>query len=274
MDLIRDERLSRALADAMRTGSYDRLRDVLERVSGLPSKSPSLSVAEAVARVCGAAGRPGQALLVAMKDWEDPFANIIIAIANGVVLAATADAKALDEILTFAEDEKLVVRSGAIEALTIAMRGRPALLNEVGEGWTGSYLGLHGLLEVVTAILPTLHDHERVRELFWGALLLSDEAPRAAERSQGLRTLREGLARQLAVVVPRLREGWELAEEAATLNNPASREIIAAVIKGLQKGGARNDDVAKLRTLHEKHAPLPRDPTLIRQGMRRRGKKR
>jgi hypothetical protein len=106
------------------------------------------------------------------------------------------------------------------------------------------------------------------------AFALADRSPRADERLQGLRLLRQGLAGQVALFAARFPGVVRWLEEKTHTARPESREVVERAIAALRKSSFPEAEAARLAAALSASAPPPRDPTRVVQGTRKRSKGR
>ncbi len=270
---IEDDRLARALTEAKASGRVQRLLDELERLSGLPSPRPNVGAAHAMALAMITDSKWGSTLARAWAELHLPHVRHVLAF-YFAERALTGDQESRDDLLALAEDEEHVVRQGSQAALEFLLRQQRKL--DGLQAWADSLLGAHILLEALTAkeVLQGVSDAAAVLEFLARAFDLADDAPRSAERSQGLRLLRSALPRQIARVIGRFPEGLEWLEGLTSRKNVETREIVRqalAQLKSTRVGDAGTRDITAKLNASE---PIPRNIARVVQGMRGRGKKR
>src|SRR6185436_13402881 len=115
--------------------------------------------------------------------------------------------------------------------------------------WTDGFLQAHVALEALSdrTILSTVPRAGDLLDLLDPAFRLADEAPRAADRWQGVRVLRQGFPAQIAAFVARFSElfAWVLERAAAT--RPETREVVGLTADALARASFRKSDVDVLR---------------------------
>ncbi len=124
------------------------------------------------------------------------------------------------------------------------------------------------------SILDALHNAEPVLARLDEAFKLADKSPRAAERSQGVRVLRESLPGEIAAFASRFPEtiGWP--EGAARIQRPESRKIVDDAIRALRKDKISDAEAKRLGDLLVASARPDRNAAKIVQGTRKRSKGR
>lgn len=295
MTAVRSERIDAALTSAIEGGasaaSMAALFDQLERASGLPEARwgssearrshplprPNLELARAVGGAIARAGKRGEPVLKALIASPNEYPKIVAAAALVERKLAGFDARAsMQALQDLAEDGRHLVRIGVVEALRSLLTERgDATLDELS-AWMDGYLQAHVALEAIAdrARLTALRSGEAVIARLDEAFALADLSPRAAERSQGLRLLRQELPRQITVFAARFPETLTWLLDRAEAKRPETREVVANAITALRKSSLSNADAARLDAVLASAAPPPRDPSRIVQGTRKRSKGR
>jgi hypothetical protein len=271
---LKSARIEAALQRAVDLGETADLFDLLARSARLSGPRPNLELARAlglaIARHAGRADR----LLRSLLDAPTEFPRIVAALALGARSLAGVDPRgALAGLEQLAEDPRHLVRTGVATALRL----RIAALGEAAvaelDAWTSGYLQAHVALSALSdrATLDALPAHAPVLARLEEAFALADAAPRAADRSQGLRALRSGLPAQITAFAARFPETlvW-LEQAAAQAKRPETRAVVADAIRTLHKARLSDADASRLTAALEASAPPPRDPSRIVQGTRKR----
>jgi hypothetical protein len=167
-------------------------------------------------------------------------------------------------------------RDAVIDALVavVVARGDDVVpeLAQMTDGFLHAYVALEAL--TARASLDRLTNHEEVVARLTEAFDLADQSSRAAERTQGVRLLREGLPEHVARIVARFPEAVPWLEGRLADERPETREVLRQAIVALRKRSIGDAETARLEAIFASHDPKPRDPTKIIKGMRRRGKLR
>lgn len=272
---LRSERLEAALARALDDGETEPLFDQIDRVSGLPGPRPNVDVLFALGASVAAAGGRGDELARALLA-DKKLARYWVGLAALSARATRSGEKvALGELVDRADETDKERRDAVCACLGAAVTARGDDAVPLVRRRADGYLHAHVALEALTspaALAAQKHGDELIG-LFGEAFALSDESPRAAERSQGLRLLRQGLPAQLARALVRFSALHAFVSERTAVTRPESREIVALTIQALRKvlGEAEAD---RLRLALEGTAKAPRDPTRIVKGTRRRSRGR
>lgn len=286
---LRSEKLKSLLSAAM-LGEPDaagRDPDVLfdnelDRVSGLPGPRPNLPLLKALGAEVGARGAEADAyveVLCAARKMARVFIGFF-ALAHRATRGSERGARPHDPsavlLLEHAEDVQNERRMALVAALedVLAARGEEALTLLLPHA--DGYLHLHVLLEAATTsrALQALKTETTLLAAVEAAYAMIVDAPRAAERSQGYRTLRDALPAQIARAEKRFvgLARW-LQDKASTAENPQGRALLDETIKRLrpQVGDA---GAAKLRATFEASAKPDRDAARIVAGTRKRSRGR
>jgi hypothetical protein len=274
---IRSERLEAALERAALKGDHAELFELMSRSSGLPGPRPNLDLARVLGRaIAGYAGR-GDRLLRTLAASDAEYPRIVAALALEARALAGVDPRGADlGLQEIAEDPRNLVRIGVVEALRlrIARAGEAAVTGLAA--WTDGYLQAHVALEALAhrPTLDALPEGAPVLERLEEAFALADEAPRAADRSQGVRTLRAGLPAQITAFAARFPGTLAWLEVRARASRPESREIIAEAIRALRRSQLSDAEAGRLSGALDASAPVPRDAARLVQGTRKRSKGR
>ncbi|WP_437816597.1 hypothetical protein [Sorangium sp. So ce1078] len=310
---LRNPKIDAAIERAVQLGDPAELLALLDRSSGLPARrgggrapgpdlgpnAPLPRVNLDLARAVGAAiadrGAPAERLVRALCSSAEEYALIVAAqalaaiAARGETAAGAAGAgrpsrargargglDPLDELGQLAENPRRVVRDGVVAALraVIAARG-DAVVGELAS-WTDGYLQAYVALEALAerTLLAGLSAGAEVVARLEEAFAISDRSPRADERLQGLRLLRQGMPAQIATLAGRFPEVVRWLEEKTLVERPESRDVVAQAIAALRKGSFSDAETARLAAALSASAPPPRDPSRIVQGTRKRSKGR
>lgn len=286
-DPIRSERVERALTQCLESGKTDALFEELRRASGLPGPRPSFDLAQSVGATIAAQGKRGASLVAKLKaSIDNEFLLVVYAFACAEAVGlgrpkATHDkaglAAAIEALHDLCDDDRAVVREGVVLALRALLRAHPAEVVEALVRFTDGYLHAHVAIEALTdkTWLTSVHDPEPLLSRLDEAFRLADESPRAAERSQGVRTLRRDLPAQISRLAGRFPNEvipWVAAR--ATWQRPETREVVAETIRTLRKRSLPKAEADRLAQALSGSAPEPRDPTRIVQGTRNRSRGR
>jgi hypothetical protein len=236
-----------------------------------------MEVAHEIAAALAAEKGRGRDLAIALAASDRDDARLLAAAAFAVrgIRCGAERAEMLAALQELAEDSRAVVRAGVIDAVrTLLAADLPATLVDLHD-WMDGFLQAHVALEALVdrQILAAVHRPEPIRELLDAAFELADAAPRAADRWQGVRTLRDGLPAQIATFAGRFSEIYDWVLARATAQRPETREVLESTVSALGRASIRKADTDALRDALAKSAKAPRDPSRIVHGTRRRGKR-
>jgi hypothetical protein len=282
---IRNDRLAAALDRAIDTAETRDLFDLLQQSSGLPGTRPNLDLARAVGAVIASRGPRGDRLLADLARAEAEYPRIVAAMTLAErSLAPGPDPKrkasraaaALADLQQIAEDPRHVVRVGVVAALRARLDALGEEAVEELAAWTDGYLQAHIALEALAdrPLLDKLPSAAPVLARLDEAFTLADDSPRAAERSQGMRVLRQALPAQIAAFAARYRETLAWLEAQTTKKRPETRAVVSTAIAALRRSVISDADAARLTALLEASAKPRRDADRVVHGTRRRGKGR
>lgn len=278
MEGIRSARIEAALSRAVAAGETAELFDLLGRSSGLPGPRPNVDLGDAVAVALAVRTRGADATVRALAASESEFHAVCGALALGARWAAGIDAKpSADRLQQLAEDARRHVRGAVVRAVRKYVERHGARGLEELSAWTDGYLQAHVVLDALAdrAVLAALPEAEPVLARLDEAFDLADRSPRADERSEGVRTLRRELPRQLSVIAARFPEAvaW-LSARATSTSRPESRDVVEEAIRALRKSATALSETDRLSASLQASAPPPRDPARIVHGTRKRSKGR
>jgi hypothetical protein len=284
MEAIRSEKLAAALDRAVATGETADLFDLLGRGSGLPGPRPNLDLARAVGHAIARHEGRADRLLHELASTEQEFPRIVAAMAFAARSLAPAGKRrapawvetALADLQQLAEDPRHLVRIGIVEALRMRLStlGEPAV-DELA-AWTDGYLQAHVALEALAdrTLLTTLPSAAPVLARLEEAFMLADASPRSAERTQGMRTLRQGLPGQITVFAARYPEVLAWLEAKTASKRPETREVVAAAISALRRAVLSDLEAQRLSGLLAASGKPRRDADRVVHGTRKRGRGR
>src|SRR6185312_6938293 len=213
---IRNDRLTAALDRALAGGDPADLFEQLRRGSNLPGPRPNLDLAKAVGQTLARADSRADRVVAALVSADDEYPHIVAAMAfvyrslpgDKARRSSPRAAEALADLQELAEDPRKQVRDGIVEALRLrlAALGTPAVVDLAA--WTDGYLQAHVALEAMAdrTWLTTISTAEDILARLDEAFVLADRSPRSAERSQGMRTLRQGMPSQIVTFAARFPE--------------------------------------------------------------------
>jgi len=276
-------KLEAAIDQAISGGGLEALFDVLSRNSNLPGTRPNLEFA-----------RTAGLLIASHRGKADPLMRTLLAMAaptslSGeypIIVAAAAFAEralagvdargSMEALHDLAGDSRRLIRIGVIAALRRVLfeKGDEALRDLAT--WTDGYLHAHVVLEALAdrSVLDKLHSPEELLLRLDEAFVLADKSPRAAERSQGLRSLREHFPAEVAVMSARFSEVLTWLSGKTSVSRPETRAVVEATIAELRRAGLKNAEAMRLFGALEASAKPARDAARIVSGTRKRSKGR
>jgi len=272
---LRSDRVEAALAVALEGGSPEVFFDLVDRLSGMPGPRPHTDVLRAFGARIASQGKPGDALARQLVESSRLSLFYVGVMALAAQASKKGERRATERLVTLA-DEPLKERRDAVIAgleLLLAARGDEgaAAVGPLADGYLHAYV----VLEALTAqrVLERLASSASVLDVLGAAYATADAAPRSADRSQGLRVLRQGIPTQIARASVRFADVVPWLRERLSWPRPDTREVAAATIRGLRKivGEGEAD---RLRVELEGSAKAPRDPTRIVKGTRNRSRGR
>ena len=285
---IRSEALRSTLDRALATGDVAELSAYLARSSHLPGPRPNLELAAAAGEALAAAGRPAERIVreFASLDADDGTPYVFLPMVAAYALAASigkdvrAAERTLEVLGELGEDERSVVRRAVEDALATAAPRFPggvdAFVNALVP-WCGSFSRGSVALGAIgdRRVLDAAHDQAALVAAIDAATTALEDAPRAKERDPGRRRLLDALPRAVTAAATASREVAEwLAARAATSRHADVRRALEEIVSRLRNRGERKSERTAAAVALVASAKAPRDPTLIREGMRGRGKKR
>ncbi len=276
-DTLRSERIQAALEIALDGGDRRDLFDLLERSSGYPGPRPNVELAKALGSSLASAGKRGLELTKELLEHKNEYFVRVGLMALAARASSSNDRSgALAALHDRADEPRKVARDAVVDALVSVLLARGdgvvAELASFTDGFLHAYVALQALTE--RQVLDKLTDAEQVVARLAEAFDLADASSRAAERAQGVRLLRESLPRQIARAAMRFDEVLAWLEPLLAKKRPETRQVLDATIAELRKTQLSDAAAARLRALFAESAPVPRDPSRIVQGTRRRSRGR
>lgn len=288
---LRSAELSSALARAI-AGSTSELYKKLELQSGLPGPRMNDVLANAFAHECHALGPKVDELVYAMASLPPDeargasgkeFLSVCGVLAIGARAASAKQPASRDRALELLEDKAEDPRFRVRDAVPLALASLGSVMKlELAErvsGWMDRYFQAAAVLRAlaVPSWLETFATgaHAPVIELLHAAFVLAHEAPRSAFRYPGHKALVEALGQVPKAVARRF--GASMYDQykvwAGYVKIPELRDAILANLDDTQMKKSFGDEIKQVKELVEQGKTPPRDPTILRQGMRGRGKK-
>jgi hypothetical protein len=176
-----------------------------------------------------------------------------------------------------AEDPHMTTRNGVVEALhrhLADQASRVAAAVQHFSGWTDGFLHAAVALEVLThRSVLNVASPDGVMARLEEMVALLENAPRSAERTQGLRRLAEVIPDAVAACVARIpqAEAWLLARVAT--RDPRMRTVLEAAL-GRLHAKQPSPTLARTVELFDAYAPPRRDPRSYVGPTRGRGRSR
>lgn len=270
-------RLEAAIDTALTTGSLIELLDVLDRRSNLPGTKPNLDFARVVGLAIASRRGRADGLARALLGHTSEYPLIVGAqVLAQRALAGVDTRKAMEQLHDLAGEPRHLVRIGVVSAVRDVMLAKGDDVLPEFAAWTDGYLHAHVVLEALSdrQVLDKLRSADELLARLDEAFVLADESPRAAERSQGLRSLREAMPTQVAVMAARFGEVIDWVERQTSKQRPETREVVRNMIAALRKANLKNAEASRLLGALDATAKPPRNPDRIVEGTRKRSKGR
>ncbi|NUP09309.1 MAG: hypothetical protein HOW73_24925 [Polyangiaceae bacterium] len=272
---LKSDRIEAALTTALEGGSTKLLFDLLDRASGMPGPRPHTDVLRAFGARIAAEKGAGEEILAELLESKKTSLFYVGVMVLAERAIKSGEKRALGQLMDLAEDERKERRDAITDALVIVLAARSdegaRVVRPLADGYLHAYVALEALTNA--RVLEKLSESDSVLGLMSDAFASADEAPRAADRSQGLRLLRLGFPKQIARASVRFADTADWLKERLDWPRPDTREVVAEAIRGLRKvlGEAEAD---RLRIELEGNAKPPRDPSRIVKGTRKRSRGR
>lgn len=262
---------------ALETGSLIELLDVLDRRSNLPGTKPNLEFARVAGLAIASRRGRADALARALLGHTGEYPLIVGAhVLAQRALAGVDTRKAMTQLHDLAGEPRHLVRLGVIAAVRDIMLAKGDEVLPEFSAWTDGYLHAHVVLEALSDrhVLDKLRSADELVARLEEAFVLADESPRAAERSQGLRSLREKMPTQVALMAARFGEVIDWVARQTSKQRPETRDVVRNMIAALRKANLKNAEAARLLGALDATAKPPRNPDRIVEGTRKRSKGR
>lgn len=291
---LRSEELRAALADAL-ASRPSRLGELLARHGGLPGPRANLALAAAFGEAIATEGKAARALLDALRrepaEADTAHAFLPIAAAFGYAARVGSDPRdAWGGLFELSADDRAPVRVGLVAALgAYAARkaGHVDALIAQASDWLDHddrdhvFAAQAIVLDAVAERrgLEGLEDHGALLAWLERVIAATADAPRAAQRSPARRKALVALPAAVAEAVASVRGGLDgvawLSERLLEAEHPDLRAAFDRTIDELRRGSRAQPAsvIEPLREALKSSEKPPRDPTLIREGVRGRGKK-
>lgn len=284
---FRSEALSKALDEAV-SGKPEKLYAQLGLQSGLPGTRVNMTVANAFAVECAARGKKADRLVFEMVDLHPDVArgateHEYLPLCGVLALGARASRdpairkRAITTLHDAAEDPRFRVRD--VVPVALAKIGEPMgdELVSLTASWTDGFFQAAAVLLALTdsAWLSATNDEGGILARLDEAFLLAEKAQRAASRYPGRKALVDALAVAPAAIATRYGAPvFEMLSRWSKTKMPELRAAIESNLRSKKLAGRFTDEIGAVGHALKSSATPPRDPTLIVQGMRSRGKKR
>jgi hypothetical protein len=284
---LRSDAITAALDQAI-AGKPERLYRELALVSGLPGPRANLTIANAFATECAARGKAADKLLfhlatldadVAPGATEHEFLPLcgVLGLGARAALDPKIRAKVVATLHDAAEDMRFRVRDAVPVALArIGEKEQGALVAELA-GWTdGFFQAAAAILALADATwLTTLTDPGPVVDRLDEAFRLARDAPRSASRYPGRKALVDALAVAPAAIAARFGVPvFDMLAAWSKTEMPELRAVVQTTLRSNKLAGRYATEIARVHQALDASVAPPRDPTILVQGMRGRGKKR
>lgn len=279
---LRSEAVIKALSAAL--SSEDRhLFALLVRLGDLPGPRPNADLAAAFASALAETGVKGEKLLRELLSFDEhraagtsgeAYLPYVAAYVLAARIARDYDPRgSWDTLEALAGDTRKVVRDGVVGAL-IGLAPREDLAARF-VSWTDGFLQAAVAIEALAdrAVLDRVSDPEDVIARLDEALTLAEDAPRAAERSQGRRRLLEILEISIPRIAPRFPAVLDWFVKRSATKNPEIHAALEAALLRFGSSGLDNTALDPLRRALDASIPPRRDPNSYRGPTRGRGRK-
>lgn len=286
---LRNEALVAAFNDAIK-GRPERLFVQLGIQSGLPGTRMNTVLAQGFASECVSRGTAADKLILDMAKLEElapgQSEREFLVVCGVLAVAARAAnepkdlamrKKAIVVLHDASEDVRFRVRE--IAPIALAKLGAvmgDTLVHELASWMDGFFHAAAALLAMAEPnFLPMITDVDAALTRLDEAYALAKNAARSTSRYPGRKALVDALT-----IVPGAfagRFGVPVFDHLVTWSNtemPELRTAIKAVIDDKKLGSRYALELKRVQAALAASLPPPRDPTLARQGMRGRGKKR
>jgi hypothetical protein len=270
------------------SGDRRALFDLLTRGSNLPGARPNAPLADSFADAIRARAPRADALALAMARLDAdsaPGATALEFLPMCGVLAigarAASDPKAFDSMLAAlhdaADDLRFRVRDAVVTSLArIGERRKEGLVDAVAS-WMDGYFHAAAVLRAMSdeAWLSALASPEGAIARMDEAFVLAREAPRAAARYPGFKSLLETLATTPRATAARFGVPvFDMLVRWTETKDPVLREIVAKNLGGTRLQGRHAPEIDRVRRALEATTPPARNPDHYFGPTRGRGKKR
>jgi hypothetical protein len=286
---LRSEALSAAFEDALK-GRPERLFVQLRIQSGLPGTRMNTTLAQAFASECAARGKAADKLIQGMSELQEDTPGqserefLVVCGVLAIAARATTDTKdpamrkkAIRILHDASEDVRFRVRE--IVPVALAKLGAvmgDTLVHELASWMDGFFQATAALLAMAQPnFLPMIDDVDAALARLDEAYALAKNAARSTSRYPGRKALVDALTFAPGALAGRF--GVPVFDHLVTWSKtemPELRTAIEAVLADKKLASRYAPDLKRVKAALAASLPPPRDPTLAREGMRGRGKKR
>ncbi len=261
------------------------LYTLLAKLSGLPGTRINQGMVEAFAVEAAASGKRADALVRAMLLLDADFAPggsahevVPVCAVHALGLRGrdpSARAEAVDLLHAASDDFRFRVRDAVPIAIArIGEAAGDALVMEIEPFMDGYFHASAALAALgIASFLDATKDGKEVTARLHQGFLLVKDAKRSASRYPGHKALMETLLTVPALLARRYPN--EIVAEVdtwATVKDPDLRALALGVARSLH--ARHGEDAERIAASLERTKPVARDPTLMVQGTRGRGKKK
>ncbi len=269
------------------------LVDLLCRGSNLPGPRINEALAESFASECASRGKPADALvrwLITLDPDRAPGggsgpygagAELEFLPVCGVYAAGArgaSDPTARDQMLALLHDAAEDLRFRVRDAVPLALERVGARAGDdvalAVAAWTDGYFHAAAVLRAIVRPdwLPQIANAKNAIDLYERAFQLAVDAPRAAARYPGFKSLLESLQATISTLA--LRFGapmFDALEGLSRCKDPVLRDLVTNGLDGTKLISRHREDVERVRKTFKQTAKPVRDPRSLPGPTRRRG---
>ncbi len=277
--------LATAFEAAVR-GNHDTLERFLCRTSRLPGDHPNVELAKSFAEMVASRGKDGDKVglrlaLLPPEEATAATAREFLPMCGTLALGASAAKhenlrkRYLSILHELADDWRFRVRDMVPIALVPIGEAMGDKIFAHLDPWLDGFFHAAAILRAATdrRWLSACKDPDHFVEALNRSFHLLADAPRSLERYPGYKSLLEAMPPAVHAFASRFGAPiLDVVETWVKVKEPMLRDMIEASLAKLTK--IAPEEVKRIRGGLKATAPIPRDPTLLREGMRRRGRKR